>query len=693
MNKTVFNKRCRIRFKHFTSKGYALFSCLGKEVIVGTLSVATLTYAKAEGISTDVLKADTSLYKGGKAMLLDAVSITASRAPLTQSQQSRMVTVLSREDVQAAPVHSVNDLLKLVSGVDVRQRGPLGAQTDVSIRGGNYEQITLLLNGINIGDPQTGHNAADFPVDISEIERIEVLEGPAGSIYGTSSLLGAINIVTKTNQHSSATVYAASGSFGTVTSGGRINLARGKWNNQWSASFTRTDGYNRNKEGKLNTDLRAQKAFYQGNYNDEALAINWHAGLSNKDFGSSTNYTPKFDDQFEHTFKTYMAVQAETKKGAVKWRPAIYWNHNYDRFELFREHPERYPFNYHRTDIYGVNLNAYFDWTLGRTAFGAELRNEDLVSTNLGNPLSKPKHVKGTDNAMYKNGLNRTNIQFVAEHNLLIGRFTMSAGVIAVKNSWAEMNTKVYPSFDVSYRLGDAWKLYASYNTSLRMPSATELFYSVGGHKADPKLKPEELAAVELGVKYSKNGLSGSLSAFHNHHTNLIDWIDDGEKDAAGDALWKSVNFGVINSLGIEAALNANFQQLLSTQKLLKTLSLSYCFIQQHHVETTGIHSLYALEYLKNKVVGNLQINLWKQLDLGINYRFLHRMGSYKDTSGTLHRYGSYGILDAKLTWNAPTWNVYIEGNNLLNRSYVDIGNVKQPGCWIMAGTKFDFKL
>ena len=155
MNKTVFNKRCRIRFKHFTNKGYALFSCLGREVIVGTLSVATLTCAKAESISNDVQKADTSLYQGGKAMLLNGVSITASRAPLTQSQQSRMVTVLSREDVQAAPVHSVNDLLKLVSGVDVRQRGPLGAQTDVSIRGGNYEQITLLLNGINIGDPQT----------------------------------------------------------------------------------------------------------------------------------------------------------------------------------------------------------------------------------------------------------------------------------------------------------------------------------------------------------------------------------------------------------------------------------------------------------------------------------------------------------------------------------------------------------
>ena len=693
MNKTVFNKRCRIRFKHFTNKGYALFSCLGREVIVGTLSVATLTCAKAESISNDVQKADTSLYQGGKAMLLNGVSITASRAPLTQSQQSRMVTVLSREDVQAAPVHSVNDLLKLVSGVDVRQRGPLGAQTDVSIRGGNYEQITLLLNGINIGDPQTGHNAADFPVDISEIERIEVLEGPAGSVYGTSSLLGAINIVTKANTRSSASVHAASGRFGTVTSGGRINVARGKWNNQWSASFTRTDGYNRNKEGKLNTDLRTQKAFYQGFYNDDDLSMSWHAGLSNKDFGSSTNYSAKYDDQFEHTFKTFMALQAETRKGTIKWHPAIYWNHNYDRFELFRDRADRYPFNYHRTDVYGVNVNAYFDWTLGRTAFGAELRNEDLVSTNLGNPLSKPKHVKGTDNVMYKNGLNRTNVQFVAEHNLLIGRFTMSAGVVAVKNSWAEMNMKVYPSVNASYRLGDAWKVYASYNTSLRMPSVTELFYSVGGHKADPNLKPEELAAVEMGVKYSKNGLSGSVSGFHNHHTNLIDWIDDGEKDAAGAVLWKSVNFGTINALGVEMALNADFRQLLPTQKLLKTFNLGYCFIQQHQIEAAGIHSLYALEYLKNKVTGNLQLNLWKQLDLGINYRFQHRMGSYKDPAGVLHRYRSYGLLDARLAWNMPKYSLYLEGNNLLNRSYVDVGNVKQPGCWVMAGAKMDINL
>ena len=52
MVKQQFNKRQSLLFKQFTNKGYALFSCLGREVIVGVLSVSTLVYAKADGIST-----------------------------------------------------------------------------------------------------------------------------------------------------------------------------------------------------------------------------------------------------------------------------------------------------------------------------------------------------------------------------------------------------------------------------------------------------------------------------------------------------------------------------------------------------------------------------------------------------------------------------------------------------------------
>ena len=108
--------------------------------------------------------------------------------------------------------------------------------------------------------------------------------------------------------------------------------------------------------------------------------------------------------------------------------------------------------------VYGVNLNAYFDWRLGRTAFAAELRQEELVSTNLGEKLERNHHIHGT-NLDYTHGINRTNLQFVLEHNIILSRFTLSAGIVAVKNSQADMNMRIYPGIDASYRIGNAWKV------------------------------------------------------------------------------------------------------------------------------------------------------------------------------------------------------------------------------------------
>lgn len=685
MYKPILNKRSVLKFTHFSNRGYSLFAVLGKEVIIGVLSVATLQHATAHNVSNEALQTSSDSTVTNKQVMLDEVSVTGTRAPLTVSQQARMVTVLSREDIQAAPVQSVNDLLKYAVGVDVRQKGALGALTDVSIRGGNSEQITVLLNGINICDAQTAHNTFDFPVDISEIERIEVLEGPAGRVYGTSSLLGAINIVTKTPPSSSLSARIEGGSYGYLAAGARADIAQGRWNNQLSGSFTRSDGYLRNKANRLNADYKTSKAFYQGNYNDSQIAVRWHAGMSVKDFGANTFYAAKYDNQFEHTFKTFTALQAENKQGKFHIRPSIYWNRSMDRFELFRGAPQKYAYNYHRTDVYGVNLNAYFDWSLGRTAFGAELRHEELVSTNLGEKLERPHHIHGTDRN-YTNGINRTNLQFVLEHNIILSRFTLSAGVIAVKNSQADMNMRVYPGIDASYRMGNAWKVYASYNTSLRMPSFTELFYSVGGHKADKHLKPEELSALEAGLKYNARGISGKTSIFYNQQKNLIDWISDGTLDANGSPLWKSVNFGRINVVGVEASLSFDCRTLMPSQRFLKQFSLAYCYLNQNEKEHKGITSKYVLEYVKNKMVANLQLNLWRNLDLGLNYRLLHRMGGYIDTSNQRHNYATYGILDARLSWNTGKWTAFAAANNLLNRTYVDYGNVPQPGTWITAG-------
>ena len=346
-------KRQRLVFRHFGNKGYSLFSCLGREVVCSVLSVATLTYASAESVSTKPVVSDSVSMTTAREMMLDEVSVTGSRAPLTKSQAARMVTVLDRQDIAQAPVQSVNDLLKYAVGVDVRQRGPIGAQTDISIRGGTQDQIILLLNGINICDPQTGHNAMDLPVDLSDIVRIEVIEGPAGRIYGSSSLVGAVNIVTSSRGESQ--FHAEGGSYGYANVGIRYALPShlSPLTSSLSGSYSRSDGYSRSKAGNLNTDFSGAKGFYQGQYEDDGVRVKWHLGIADKGWGSGTSYaTPKWqaDNQYEHTTKLYSAIQGETKRGRLHFMPSIYWNQNRDRYEGYRGEPEKMKYNYNRTD-------------------------------------------------------------------------------------------------------------------------------------------------------------------------------------------------------------------------------------------------------------------------------------------------------------------------------------------------------
>ena len=687
MYKPRFNmKRPVLVFRQFGNKGYSLFACLGREVVCSVLSVSTLTYASAESVATDPIVTDSTATTTAREMMLEEVSVTGSRAPLTKGQAARMVTVLDRADIAQAPVQSINDLLKYAIGVDVRQRGPIGAQTDISIRGGTSEQIILLLNGINICDPQTGHNAMDLPVDLSDIVRIEVLEGPAGRIYGTSSLVGAINIVTdvrgKRNDRQ-LDIHAEGGSYGYGNVGGRFAVE----GHSLSANYSRSDGWSRSKAGKLNTDFSGSKGFYQGQYEDETIKLNWHLGISDKGWGSSTFWaSPKWqaDEQYEHTTKLFSAIQGRTKLGQLHLNASLYWNQNRDRYEGYRGQAEKMKYNYNRTDVYGVSAGAYFDWSSSslekgrirnRTAFGAELRNEDLVSGNLGEPLSQTHHINGTDRD-YTLGVNRTNISGYLEHNILMDQVTVSAGLVAVKNTWSNMNMTIYPGIDISYRPTPHWKLHASYNTSLRMPSFTEMYYKLQGYNADPHLKPEEMQALEVGFTAHYSLFTIHSTLWHHHGSNMIDWIMDTSK--GDEAEWQSVNHTTINSIGFETGVQLSISPY--------QLSINYGYIHQDKQQEANIVSQYVLEYLRHKLVAKTQIQMTKRLSLGVNLRWQDRVGTYTDFDGLTHEYEPYSLIDTRLTWAQTTWKAYIEANNLLNTSYHDYGLVEQPGRWLIAG-------
>ena len=117
---------------------------------------------------------------------IDEVIIQANRLQLPVSENSNTVNIITRQQLENNPVHSVAEALQNVAGLDIRQRGVHGIQADVSLRGGTFDQVLILINGVKMADPQTGHHALNIPLNMDNIERIEILKGPAARIYGAT---------------------------------------------------------------------------------------------------------------------------------------------------------------------------------------------------------------------------------------------------------------------------------------------------------------------------------------------------------------------------------------------------------------------------------------------------------------------------------------------------------------------------
>ncbi|MBK6285263.1 MAG: TonB-dependent receptor [Draconibacterium sp.] len=160
-------------FSKWKRKSYSVFQSINRVVLISVLSINYLLSVPANAI--EIVK-DTTEVK--LEYDLDEIEISAQRSPALYSQVARIVSVIERKEIESSPAQSVQDLLEYVAGVDIRQRGAEGVQADVSIRGGTFDQTLILVNGINITDPQTGHHNLNIPVSLSQIERIEILEGP-----------------------------------------------------------------------------------------------------------------------------------------------------------------------------------------------------------------------------------------------------------------------------------------------------------------------------------------------------------------------------------------------------------------------------------------------------------------------------------------------------------------------------------
>lgn len=686
MKTTTFNKRNAIVFKHFNRKGYSLFSALGKVVLIGVLAVPTLAHAKAGGMAAVNEHNDADSLSFGE-QRIDEVQVTGSRAPLTAQQSAKIVEVISRDDIRRAEAQTVNDILKLATGVDVRQRGGFGVQTDISINGGTFDQITLLLNGVPLTSPQTGHNAADFPISLDDIDHIEVIEGAASRVFGSAAFSGAINIVT-VNAAKATTAdkewtgwfRGEGGSFGSfgVNAGVGYN---GKWQNSALGSYL-SGGYTQSDGGTDNSDFKKRRGYYRGSYTSYYIDVNWQAGISSQDYGANTFYSARFPNQYEWTRRYIGSVSANIRPlSKLTISPTVYAHRDVDHYQLIKdkvgaENGE----NYHRMDVYGATLNVNLDWLLGKTSIGADIRKEHILSTAYGDDLGEDdwKKIHGSDRYYTKEG-NRTNTSLYAEHNILLGGLTISAGIMANKNTGLDHDFHFYPGVDISYRPDSHWKLYASWNRAMRLPTFTDMYANNSAQKGDVNLKPERNTSYKIGSRYRTLGFEAILSAFYSHGANMIDWVYETEASKQYHAL----NISKLNNEGFNIDATINFSELLGAplqqSETPVKLKLGYAYIHQHSEMTQAIYrSLYALEYLRHKFVASLSHPIISHLSATWSLRWQQRMNGY-------HPYAKF---DSVLQWTEPHYQLYVKADNITAHRYYDIGGVKQPGLWIMAGAK-----
>lgn len=670
-----------VTFRKWGRKGFSVFSSMHRVVRIATLSIAYLTFATPANAERSLLLIAGDTIQPIREVEVEEVVVSAQRAPVAFSQTARIVQIIGKEELAKSPVHDLQDLLKFVPNVDVRQRGNNGVQGDISIRGSSFDQVLILLNGIPLNDPQTGHHNLNLPVSYDAIDRIEILEGPSSRIYGPNAFSGAINIITLQTDTPALTGRFSGGQYGFFESAATSTFHTGKLISNISADYKQADG------SLPNTDFKIGNVFYSGSWSYPTGKLEFQGGYTDRGFGANDFYTPAYPNQYERIKTTFASVKASSK-GTFHLTPSFYWRRNQDRFELFRDFagaPSWYKMhNYHLTDTYGSNLSGWIATGFGKLAYGTDFRSENIWSTVLGNKMKTPTDVPGESDIQFTHQASRTNLSLFGEYSHHFGAFDVSGGMMANWNSSLGRKWQLYPGFDMGWKISKPLKLYVSVNKSLRLPTFTDLYYKSATNVGNPELQPEEALSVESGLKYYNPWLTTHVSVFRRWGENMIDWVRQPD-----DNLWYAQNLTNLNTSGIEFSAQLNPSKLFEKKLFIQTLGVSYGYLTQDKESGTYI-SKYLLDYLKHKIDIRLSHDIYRNLSASWLISYQDRNGTFTFWDGNKYgnevSYEPVWLINSRVNWIKNQFNFYLEANNLLNITYYDYGNVEQPGIWMKAG-------
>ena len=610
---------------------------------------------------------------------LDPVTITATLTPQTISKTGRNITVISGDAFKQMPINSIDELLRYVPGIEVQARGPMGTQSDIVIRGGTFQQVLVILDGIRLNDPLTGHFNSYIPIAISEIERIEILKGASSAIYGSEAVGGVINIITKSFS-SSKKINNIEAQF----KRGQYGLANfnvgGLWHDEKN---TVAGGLNNNfAQGQ-------QQRGTTGYFNNTTLSLSYKR-IINANFQLS--YRTAYDKRDFSAQNFYTTFKSDTASEKVQ----SFWNH----LKL------QYNKQKHRVN-FDVGLKVAKDYYLFSAAASANQNKSALFQSQLiyETELSKNTTIIAGSQFIQKtitsNDRGNHNVNQLAGYitiNQKLGDFINISPALRVDNNNVS-GTELIPQINLSFKKAN-YQFRGSAGKTTRDADFTERYNNFGkilvksGSLGNADLIPETSSSFEIGGDYFlKNDLKISASVFKRNQQNLIDYVPTAYADiprknniipSGTYALAK--NIAKVNTRGLET--DVEYKTALNKYSSIR-LTSGFLFLKSESSSPTP--SFYINSHAKFLTNFSAQYT-YKAISFSFNG--LYKLRAQRNAPAIATSVSKdYFVLNGQVSYATKRnqLKIFIETSNIFDRKYSDILGSIMPGRWILGGIQCNF--
>jgi vitamin B12 transporter len=436
----------------------------------------------------------------------ETIVVTPTRTPQKASRVIGDITVITARQISEAGQTTLTELLQKQPGIELTQYGGAGTGADIRIRGGNPGHTLVLIDGLRVGSATLGTTPLES-IALDQIERIEILRGPASSVYGADAVTGVVQIFTKQGRGApTLSARAGGGSAGLVQGDAQYGGQIGDSRFSAGAGYARTDGgfsstrpgtfgYNADHDGdeKKSAHLRFEHAL-----NDEhSVGV---SGLYNRDRAEYDSGTTD-DYSINHVNSLSAWWQGQL---AASWQSRLLIGQGQNRSDNYSLGISTGSFDTNQTQYQWQN-----DFTLPLGELSASLER-----------LEQKVEASQVTFSQTHRSVNAGQLGYQAR----FGAHALQASLR--HDDYSDFGGQTTGMIGYGFDFTPAWRATASYGTAFKAPTFNDLYYPVTAFfQGNPDLKPEQGRNLEMSVRYQESVTQLSATAYRNRVKDLIIYV------------------------------------------------------------------------------------------------------------------------------------------------------------------------